>query len=46
METFSPLLAPCQANQLVTGEFPSQRPVMRSFDVIFDLRLDKLLSKQ
>ena len=28
------------------GEFSSQRPVTRSFDVIFDLRLNKLLSKQ
>ena len=26
--------------------FPSQRPVMRSFDVFFDLRLNKWLSKQ
>ena len=30
----------------VTGEFPSQRPVTRSFDVFFDLRLNKRLSKQ
>ena len=29
-----------------TGEFPSQRPVMWSFDVFFDLRLNKRLSKQ
>ena len=28
------------------GEFPSQRPVMWSFDVFFDLRLNKRLSKQ
>ena len=28
------------------GEFPTQRPVTRSFDVFFDLRLNKLLSKQ
>ena len=27
-------------------EFPPQRPVMRSFDVFFDLRLNKRLSKQ
>ena len=27
------------------GEFPTQRPVTRSFDVIFDLRLNKRLSK-
>ena len=30
----------------VTGEFPSQRPVIRVFDVLFDLRLNKRLSKQ
>ena len=28
------------------GEFPTQRPVMRSYDVFFDLRLNKPLSKQ
>ena len=28
------------------GEFPPQRPVTRSFDVLFDLRLNKRLSKQ
>ena len=28
------------------GEFPTQRPVMRSFDVFFDLRPNKRLSKQ
>ena len=28
------------------GEFPTQRPVTRSFDVLFDLRLNKRLSKQ
>ena len=31
---------------LWTGEFPSQRPVTRSFDVFFDLRLNNRLSKQ
>ena len=30
----------------VPGEFPSQRPVTRSFDVFFHLRLNKRLSKQ
>ena len=30
----------------VTGEFPTQRPVTRSFDVFFDRRLNKWLSKQ
>ena len=28
------------------GEFPTQRPVTLSFDVFFDLRLNKRLSKQ
>ena len=28
------------------GEFPTQRPVTRSFDVFFNLRLNKRLSKQ
>ena len=30
----------------VPGEFPAQRPVTRSFDVYFDLCLNKRLSKQ
>ena len=38
MEVFSALLALCAGNSPVTGEFPSQRPVTRSFDVFFDLR--------
>ena len=42
----SALLALCAGNSLVTGEFPSQRPVTRSFDVFFDLRQNKWLSKQ
>ena len=46
METFSALLALCAGNSPVTGEFPSQRPVTRSFDVFFDLCLNKRLSKQ
>ena len=33
METCSALLALCAGNSPVTGEFPSQRPVTRSFDV-------------
>ena len=33
-------------NSPVTGEFPTQRPVTRSFDVFFDLRLNKRFSKQ
>ena len=46
MEAFSTLLALSDGNPLVTGEFPSQRPVMQSFDVFYDLRLNKRLSKQ
>ena len=45
METFSALLAICAGNSPVPGEFPTQRPVTRSFDVFFDLRLNKRLSK-
>ena len=47
METFSTLLAlNCSGNSPVTGEFPTLRPVSRSFDVFFDLRLNKRLNKQ
>ena len=46
METFSALLAICSGNSPVPGEFPTQRPVTRSFDVFFDLRPNKRLSKQ
>ena len=46
MGTFSALLALCAGNSPVTGEFPSERPVTRSFDVFFDLCLNKRLSKQ
>ena len=35
METFSALLALCVGISPVTGEFPSQRPVTRSFDGFF-----------
>ena len=41
METFSALLALCEGNSPV----PSARPVTRSFDVFFDLRLNKRVSK-
>ena len=46
METFSVLLDICAGNSSVNGEFPAQRAVARSFDVLFDLRLNKRLSKQ
>ena len=45
MESLFALLALCAGSSPVTGEFPSQRPVTRSFDVFFDLRLNKRLSK-
>ena len=38
METFSALLALCAGNSPVPGEFPTQRPVTRSFHVLFDNR--------
>ena len=44
METFSTLLALCAGNSPVTGDSPHK--VTRSFDVFFDLRLNKRLSKQ
>ena len=40
METCSALLAISAGNSPVSGEFPAQRPVTRSFDVFFDLRLN------
>ena len=35
----------CAGKSPVTGKFPSQRPVMGSFDVFFGLRLNKRLSQ-
>ena len=46
METFSALLALCVGNSPVTGEFPAQRSVTRSFAIFLDLHLNKRLSKQ
>ena len=46
METFSALLAICAGNSPVTGEFLTQRPATRSFDVFFDLDLNERLSEQ
>ena len=45
METFSVLLALCAGNSPITSEFPSQRPVMQSFNVFFHLHLNKWFSK-
>ena len=46
METLSALLALCAGNPPITDGFPSPRPVTRNLDVLFDLRLNKRLSKQ
>ena len=46
METPSALLALCAGNSPVTGEFPTQRPVTRSFAVFSDLCQNKRLRKQ
>ena len=46
MEKVSALLSICAGNSPVPGEFPAQRPVTWGFDVFFDLRPDKRLSKQ
>ena len=46
METFSALLAICAGNSPASSEFPTQRPVTWSFDVFFDLCLNKWLRKQ
>ena len=46
MKTFSALLAFYAENSPVPGEFCALRPVTRSFDVSFDLHLNKPLSKQ
>ena len=43
---FYALLFLCVGNSPLTDEFPAQRPVTRSFDVFFDLHLNKRLSKQ
>ena len=44
--TKSASLALCAGNYQVIGEFSVQKSVTRSFDIIFDLRLNKCLSKQ
>ena len=46
IDTFSMLLALCEGNPSVTEGFPSQRSVTRSFDVFFDVRLNKRLKKK
>ena len=46
IKTFSILLALCKGTLPVTSGFSSQRPVTRSFDVFFHLRLNIRLTKQ
>ena len=46
MTSISALLALGAGNSQATGEFPTKRPVKRSFDVLFDMRLNKRLIKQ
>ena len=46
MEKFSALLALGEGNPSVTGEFPAKGTVTRSFDVLFDLLLNKRKCKQ
>ena len=43
METLSALLALCAGNSPVTGEFRAQGPVAQTFDVFFDLHLNKTI---
>ena len=45
-ENISALLAICAGNSPVARELYAQRPVMRSFVVLFDLHLNKRLSKK
>ena len=46
IKIFSALLALYAGNSPVTGEFPPQRPLTRSFDVFFDLRLNGWVNNQ
>ena len=46
LETFSVLRALCEGILQVAGGSPHKGPVTRSFDVLFDIGLNKLLNKQ
>ena len=46
METFPASLALCAGNSPLIGEFLPQRQVTRSFDVFFDLRRNKVNSRE
>ena len=41
METISALLALCAGHSPVTGDFPAQKPLTRSFDIFFDQHRNK-----
>ena len=43
---FSALPGLCEGNPSVICGFPSQRPVTRSYDIFFDVHLNRQLSKQ
>ena len=46
IETFAVLLVLREGNLPVTSGFPSQKPLMRNFDALFALRLNKRLSRR
>ena len=46
MKTFFALLALCAGNSPATGGFTSKRPMTWSFNAVFDLSLNKPLSKE
>ena len=46
MEKSFALLALCVENSTITDEFPAQRPVTRSFDVFFGLRINGLVNNR
>ena len=46
VKIFFAILAICAGNSPIAGEFPTQRPLTRRFDVFFDLHPNKWLSKQ
>ena len=46
METFLRVTGLCAGKSPLTDEFPSQKPMTRSFAVFFDLRLKKRFSEQ
>ena len=45
MEIHSELLALCVWNQAINGGFPSLKTVIQSFDIFFDVSMNKLLKK-